>query len=67
MDGRHALTMACSSGHPSQTDNYLDTHAPQKTFLLRAAARKDERGSFGPSTSPSAKAMSTIKIFSMLD
>ena len=35
MDGRHALKMACSSGHPSQTDNYLDTKKHPKLYCVR--------------------------------
>jgi hypothetical protein len=30
MDGSHAETRACTSGHPSQTDNYLDTKSTPK-------------------------------------
>ncbi len=34
MDGRDAEETACSSGHPSQKNNYLDTRAPQKNHFV---------------------------------
>jgi hypothetical protein len=51
MNGRHACQMACSSGHPSQTDNYLDTKKLPKTFCIRALPlRKKKTSRLGPST-----------------
>jgi len=52
MDGRHALKMACSSGHPSQTDNYLDTKKHPKTLLRPHTAAQVSRrtAASGPST-----------------
>jgi hypothetical protein len=67
MDSRDAEKAACSSGHPSQKENYLDTHAPQNALTTTAASQKEKSGSCEPSTITSPKAMSTIKIFSMLD
>jgi hypothetical protein len=37
MDSRDAENTADSSGHPSQKENYLDTHAPQNALATTAA------------------------------
>jgi hypothetical protein len=68
MNGRHALTMACSSGHPSQTDNYLDTKKHPKTNSSELCGFcKRETGGSGPRRAKLECTVPTIKIFSMLD
>jgi hypothetical protein len=55
MDSRDAEKAASSSGHPSQKENYLDTHAPQYAFTTAAASPKSIRAGSGSSTNPSPK------------
>jgi hypothetical protein len=67
MDGRHALKMACSSGHPSQTDNYLDTKKHPKNYFVRTLRLRKKPAGSGPRQAKPWNTLPTIKFFSVLD
>ena len=68
MDGRHALTMACTSGHPpSRTTTSTRMH-PKNASLADAAYTKNNANGGPALDRPDSEiTVSTIKIFSMLD